>query len=208
VVVPTFPDTTGPFKWLTYFGHWGQKENGFNNGPTGPLTKSQWLEPFTWIEGQRSASPRLPGGSIIGHSVSRAFCGAVAEVSNLINLEAKSRPAAIGTIVGFAVLLALFVGFTRWGPVDLTDLHRRRAFGQLVRAARQLYGRHWRTMVPIGLTALVLVGGVRALSALLAGGRDVDSTVGRSGAHLALAGGLGTAAEKGRAGRGLISMAH
>ncbi len=187
VPVPTFPTTTGRYKWLTYFGHWGQKEKGFNNGPTGPLTKSQWLEPFTWMEGQRSTSPRLPGGSLAGPAVTGAFCGAVAEVSNLINLEAKSRPAAIATIVGALVLLVLFVGFTKWGPVDLSELRARRAFGQLVRAARQLYGRHWRTMVPIGLTALPIVGGVRALSGLLADGRQVDSSTGRSGLHLALA---------------------
>lgn len=187
VLVPTHPNTTGAFKWLTYFGHWGQEEKGFNNGPTGPLTKSQWLEPFTWMEGQRSTSPRLPGGSIAGPAVTGAFCGAVAEVSNLINLEAKSRPAAIATIVGALVLFILFVGFTKWGPVDLGELRARRAFGQLIRAARQLYGRHWQTMVPIGLTALPIVGGVRALSWLLAGGRQVDSSTGRSGLHLALA---------------------
>jgi hypothetical protein len=187
VLVPTHPTTTGRFRWLTYFGHWGQQEKGFNNGPTGPPTKTQWLEPFTWMEGQRSTSPRLPGGSIVGPEVTGAFCGAVAEASNLINLEAKSRPAAIATIVGFLVGLALFLGLTRWRPVDLTELRRRRAFGQLVRAARQLYGRHWRTLVPIGATALLIVGGVRGLSALLAGGRGVDTTAGRTGTHLALA---------------------
>ncbi len=86
-----------------------------------------------------------------------------------------------------ALLLILFVGVTRWGPVDLTELRRRRAFGQIVRAARQLYGRHWRTMVPIGLSALVLVGAVRGLAALIAGQRGVDNATGRAGAHLALA---------------------
>jgi hypothetical protein len=187
VPIPTFPTTTGHYKWLTYFGHWGQKEKGFNNGPTGPLTKSQWLEPFSWMEAQRSTSPRLPGGSIAGPAVTGAFCGAVAAASDVINLEAKSRPAAIGTIVGVALLLILFVGFTRWGPVDLSELRQRRAFGQLVRAARQLYGRHWRTVMPIGLSALVIVGAVRGLGALAAGGRGVDSAAGRTGAHLALA---------------------
>jgi hypothetical protein len=187
IEVPTHPTTTGRFKWLTYFGHWGEKEEGFNNGPTGPLTKTQWLEPFTWMEGQRSTSPRLPGGSIVGPAVTGAFCGAVAEVSNLINLDAKSRPAAIGTIAVALLLLALFVGLTRWGPVDLTELRRRRAFGQLVRTARRLYGRHWRVLVPIGLTAIPIVGGVNLLAGLVAGGRGVDNTAGRGGVHLALA---------------------
>lgn len=187
VALPTFPTTTGRFKWLTYFGHWGQKEAGYNNGPTGPLTKTQWLEPFSWMEKQRTTSPRVPGGSFAGPAVSGAFCGAVSAVSDVINVESRSRPVAIAMIAIPALLLILFVGMTRWGPVDLTELRQRRAFGQMVRAARQLYGRHWRTMVPIGLSALVLVGAVRGLAALLAGQRGVDSATGRAGAHLALA---------------------
>lgn len=187
IAVPTFPTTTGRFKWLTYFGHWGQKEAGFNNGPTGPTTKTQWLEPFTWMEEQRTTSPRVPGGSFAGPAVSGAFCGAVATVSDVINLESRSRPAAIAMIAVPALLLILFIGVTKWGPVDLTELRRRRAFGQIVRAARQLYGRHWRTMAPIGLSALVLVGAVRGLAALIAGQRGIDSATGRSGAHLGLA---------------------
>jgi hypothetical protein len=187
IAVPTFPTTTGRFKWLSYFGHWGQEEKGFNNGPTGPVTKTQWLEPFSWMEKQRTTSPRLPGGSFAGPAVTGAFCGAVSTVSDVINVESRSRPAAIAMIAIPALLLILFVGVTRWGPVDLTELRQRRAFGQIVRAARQLYGRHWRTMVPIGLSALVLVGAVRGLAALIAGQRGVDSATGRAGAHLALA---------------------
>jgi hypothetical protein len=187
VAIPTFPTTTGRFRWLTYFGHWGQEEKGFNNGPTGPLTKTQWLEPFTWMEKQRTTSPRVPGGSFAGPAVSGAFCGAVSTVSDVINVESRSQLAAIAMIAIPALLLILFVGVTRWGPIDLTELRQRRAFGQIVRAARQLYGRHWRTMVPIGLSALALVGAVRGLAALIAGQRGVDSATGRAGAHLALA---------------------
>ena len=176
--VPTHPPTNGRFKWLTYTGHWGQEEKGFNNGPTGPTTKTQWLEPFAWMEGQRSTSPRLPGGSVVGPQVTGAFCGAVATVSDFINLEAKSRTTAIATIVVIALLIALFVGVTKWRPVALDELRRRRAFGQLVRAARQLYGRHWLALVPIGLTALPIVGGVNVLAFLVAGNRAVDRSTG------------------------------
>jgi hypothetical protein len=187
IAIPTFPNTTGRFKWLTYFGHWGQREQGLNNGPTGPLTKTQWLEPFSWMEEQRTTSPRVPGGSFAGPAVTGAFCGAVSTVSDVINVESRSRLAAIAMIVVPALLLILFVGLTKWGPVDLTELRKRRAFGQIVRAARQLYGRHWQAMVPIGLSALVIVGGVRGIAALIAGQRGVDSATGRAGAHLALA---------------------
>lgn len=139
------------------------------------------------MEEQRTTSPRVPGGSFAGPAVSGAFCGAVATVSDVINLESRSRPAAIAMTAIPALLLILFIGVTKWGPVDLTELRRRRAFGQIVRAARQLYGWHWRTMVPIGLSALVIVGAVRGLAALLAGQRGIDDAAGRSGAHLGLA---------------------
>jgi len=28
----------GPFAWTDYYGRWGEKEKGYNNGPTGPQT--------------------------------------------------------------------------------------------------------------------------------------------------------------------------
>lgn len=187
VLLPETASEQGPFKWLSYDGRWGEKEKGFNNGPTGPTTKTVWREPFAWMAAQRTTSPRLPGGSIAGPQITGAFCGAVAQVSDFINLEAKSRSLAIATIAGLALLIALFVGLTRWRPVDLTELRAKRAFGQLVRAARQLYGRHWRVLVPVALAGLVIVGGTNLLAGLLAGGHSVNDAAGRSGVNLALA---------------------
>ena len=91
-------------------------EKGFNNGPTGPQTKTVWREPFAWMADQRSTSPRLPGGSVVGPQVTGAFCGAVASASDLINLDAKSRPAAIATIAAAVLLIVLFVGRHQVGP--------------------------------------------------------------------------------------------
>jgi len=187
VLLPESASEVGPFKWLSYDGRWGEREKGFNNGPTGPTTKTVWREPFAWMAEQRTSSPRLPGGSIAGPQITGVFCGAVAEVSDFINLEAKSRPLAIGMLVLLALLIVFFVGFTRWGPVDLTRLRARRAFGQLVRAARQLYGRHWRVLVAIALAGLVIVAGTNLLASLLAGGSSADEATGRSGVNLALA---------------------
>ncbi|HEU4393877.1 MAG TPA: hypothetical protein VFR04_09640 [Solirubrobacterales bacterium] len=187
VLLPEAASERGPFKWLTYDGRWGEKEKGYNNGPTGPQTKTVWKEPFAWMAEQRTTSPRLPGGSIAGPQITGAFCGAVASVSDFVNLEAQSRLAAIATIVGLAVLIALFVGLTRWGPVDLTQLRARRSFGQLVRTARRLYGRHWRVLVVIALAGLVIVGGTNVLASLLASGSSADEAAGRSGVNLALA---------------------
>jgi hypothetical protein len=187
VLMPETAPESGPFEWLTYDGRWGEKEKGFNNGPTGPQTKTVWREPFTWMAQQRTTSPRLPGGSIAGPQITGAFCGAVAQVSDFVNLEAKSRTLAIATLSVLALLIALFVGFTRWGPVDLTELRAKRAFGQLVRTARQLYGRHWTVLVTIALAGLVIVAGTNLLATLLAAGGSADRAAGRAGVNLALA---------------------
>lgn len=186
VLLPEAASETGPFRWLSYRGRWGEREKGFNDGPTGPVTKTVWREPFAWMEKQRTTSPRLPGGSIVGPQVTGAFCGAVAAASDLINLDAQSRPAAVATILAVLVLIGLLVGLTRWGPVDLTRLRARRSFGQLVRAARQLYGRHWPPLVGIGLAALPIVGGANLLAGLLGTGSAVDDAAGRGGFNLAL----------------------
>jgi hypothetical protein len=173
VLLPETAPEQGRFGWLSYRGRWGEREKGFNNGPTGPVTKTVWREPFAWMAKQRSTSPRLPGGTLIGPQVTGAFCHAVAAASELINLDAKSHLAAILTIVIAILVIAILIGATRWWPVDLEHLRRRRAFGQLVRGARQLYGKHVLYLLPIGLAALPIVGAVTLLADLLSTHRSV-----------------------------------
>ena len=158
VIVPTHGPPGSEYQWLSYLGHWGQREKGFNNGPTGPVTKGQWLQPFTWMEGIRQDSPKLPGGSLLGPAPSTAFCGAIEGVSKFINLEAKNTLGAI--LIALAVLLIIAVPpfLTRWRPVDLSTLRHPWALGQLLRAAGRLYARHWRILIPIGLSALIVIG--------------------------------------------------
>ncbi len=187
VLLPRYPSERGRFRWLSYEGHWGEKEKGFNNGPTGPTTKTVWREPFSWMADQRTTSPRLPGGSVIGPQVTGAFCGAVASASQLVNLDAKSRPALIATLALTALAIGLFVGFTRWGPIELRRLRARRSFGQLIRTTRRLYGRHWSTLVPIAILAIPIIGATNLLAQLLAGDSTVNPGTDHSGVNLALA---------------------
>jgi hypothetical protein len=195
VLVPTRPDPRGRFAWLTYEGHWGQEEKGFNNGPTGPNTKTRWLEPMTWMTEIRSSSPHLPGGSIAGPQVTDAFCGAVATASDLINLDARSHISVLVILGGCLLLFFYVILRTRWGPADPEELRVRREFGQLIRTARKFYGRHWRTLLPIGLAGLPIVGGVRWLSELISTGGGVDEATGRAGTGLAVGDLLQTFAE-------------
>jgi hypothetical protein len=187
VLLPNRVPREGKFAWLSYYGRWGEREKGYNNGPQGPQTKTVWREPFTWMERQRTTSPRLPGGSLtLGQPVVGAFCGTVAVASELVNLDIKSRPALIATLAAIVALIALFVGLTRWRPVDLERLRQRRSFGQMARAARQLYGRHWRVLLPVSAIAVPIVGGVQLLAGLLGTGQGIGAGD-RSGINLAFA---------------------
>jgi hypothetical protein len=183
ILMPAGIVSKGEFAWTSYGGRWGEREKGYNNGPTGPQTKTQWREPFSWMAKQRTTSPRLPGGTIAGPQVTKAFCGAVAAASQIINLDAESPAAAAVTVIGLAVLIILFVGITKWRPVDIDTLRRRRAFGQILRAARQFYGRHWRVLLPVALAALVLIGATNFLAGLISETNSADG----SGIHLAWA---------------------
>ena len=57
VLLPGQPTDQGEFAWLSFDGRWGQKEKSFNNGPTGPQTKDQWDEPFTWMPAATLVQP-------------------------------------------------------------------------------------------------------------------------------------------------------
>jgi hypothetical protein len=168
VLLPDQITIDGPFKWMSYAGRWGQKEKSYNNGPTGPQTKTQWVQPFTWMEAQRTTSPRLPGGSIAGPQITSAFCGAVASVTSFLNRRDDSPASAYASLALVVGLFALFVGVTRWRPVDLDRLRAPRAFGQLVLTAARLYVRHWRVVVPLGLVAFPAVGAVSLLGDMVA----------------------------------------
>lgn len=190
VVVPTQPARGSPFQWLTFTGRWGQRESGFNNGPTGPNTKPQWLAPADTMDGLRLLSPKLPGGSLLGPAASTVFCGAVATVSGYINLAARTRLGAILVALAICLLVAVPALLTRWRPVELSPLRATRRFGQLIRAARRLYGRHWRVLLPIGLTAVPIVLGVDLLrrgADLLTGSLGSGGSNG-SGIHLDISG--------------------
>jgi hypothetical protein len=186
VLLPDVVPERGEFAWLSYTGHWGEREKGFNNGPTGPVTKTQWSQPLTWMEQQRSTSARLPGGSILGPQVTSAFCGTVAFVTTIMNLPSPGRGIAIGVLAALAILIACFVLVTRWSPAEVEPLQARRAFGQVLRAGGRLYRRHWRvvvssTIVPLAIVGILtygigtLVGGSTAATAV----QDVVATFGR-----------------------------
>jgi len=120
--------------------------------------------------------------------VTKSFCGAVAGVTSFLNHTQDSPWVLMVVPVVALLLIGLIAWRTRWRPLDLGNLRRSRAFGQLLLASAGLYWRHWRVFAPIGLTAIPIIGGFNALTWLLTGdpGRRLDDKVGLSGLHVAL----------------------
>ena len=147
-----------PFAWLQYQGHWGEKQPTFNNGPTGPITKSQWEHPIVWLEEEgRTDSVSLPP---LGTSVTDFFCSA-AQKGSLLFIRFLDEPVLVAlAIVAVIALIVYLVRATRWSPSDPLPIVAVRGNGQVLRAAGTLVRSRRRRYAPIAL--LIVAGGVVA----------------------------------------------
>jgi hypothetical protein len=158
ILVSTRPAVDSQHAWLAFEGHWGQHERGVSNGPTGPNTKRQWLEPFRWMAGLRTSTPAVPTGETLGEPVTGFFCGAVSSVSSLLNDTSSSPWTALLVFATIAAALAIPAVRTRWRPVVPKPLRERRAGGQIVDTAARVYAEQIRVLAPVGLVAVPLGG--------------------------------------------------
>ena len=159
------------FPWIAYEGRWGQHEQAFYDGPTGPNTKAQWDAPITFEEQEgRDRSYAVPAGGLFGTTATDFFCGAVAGGSNLLR-GLTSNPLPLLITLGLVVLLAVYlIRRTSWRPTAPLRAARRRAGGQILAAAARMYTGRWLLFVGIGLLtipAFLLVAGLQ--SVLVAG---------------------------------------
>lgn len=180
VLLPDEPTDRGKFAWLSFDGRWGQKEKGFNNGPTGPQTKDQWAAPLSWMEQQRWSSPRMPGGGLVGPNTVNAFCGVIASVTGVMNLGQADPWAAYAIIAAFLLIAFFLFGYSKWRPADPDDLEQERTYGQIVGTALKLYKRHWRVFGVLGAFAIPFIGGNQALGIWLgdnAGGNGLQQSL-------------------------------
>jgi hypothetical protein len=135
--------TEGPLAWLSFRGRWGERAPAFNNGPTGPVTKSQWAAPVTWVDDEgRDEAVALP---FTTSPATETFCNLAASGSALFN-RLLDEPLLVSGLIALVVLLLVLIvrGSSR---------------GALGRAARR-----WRTyrtqMLSVG--ALVVAGAAAA----------------------------------------------
>jgi hypothetical protein len=174
--------------WLTFEGRWGELQEAFFNGPTGPNLKRQWTEPISWAEEWRDRSLAVPTSGLFGTEATDFFCGAVERGSSaLVRLLRNPVPMLIllGTLLGLVVFAIVRA---TWRPAAPLRVARRRTWGQILSAAARMYVRRFPLFLGIG-ALLIPVGVLAALlqRAVLSGAEAVGvETTGESGGFLVL----------------------
>jgi hypothetical protein len=183
IVLPTAGEVTPDLAWVTFEGHWGQRERGFNNGPLGPNAKVQWTQPFTWAESvERTRSFAIPRWAHAGLDSSDFFCVGVTGVSEGLDAIYASRTAAFGVLAVLVALVVLAATMTRWRPARVRPLEQRRAAGQILVASLGVYRLDWPTLFVVSALAFpVTFVGALAVHLLLEldGVDDLTGALGR-----------------------------
>jgi hypothetical protein len=171
VTIPSgAPEARVRFPWIAFEGRWGELQDGFFNGPTGPNLKGHWTRPIEWSEGWRARSLAVPTGGALPTDATDFFCGAVGTGSRaLVRLVRSPMPMLllIGLLLAIAVAVAVRA---TWRPVAPLRLARRRAWGQTLAAAGRMYRMHARLFIGIGLVLIPVGIATALLEALIFGG--------------------------------------
>ena len=195
-VVKTIPSeeaaARAAFPWIGFEGRWGELQDAFFNGPTGPNDKLQWTEPILWSEEWRDRAYGVPTGGVLGTSATDFFCDAVAAGSvGLIKLLRDPLPVLTALAVVLAILIFTAVKAT-WTPVAPLRVGRRRTWGQILSAAARVYVGRATLFLGIGVVLIPIVLVITLLQGLLIGEFGVDSDGAAAGALVLLALLIGT----------------
>jgi hypothetical protein len=185
------------FPWLAYEGRWGELQQSFYNGPTGPSLKTQWTQPIAWVEDKwRSQSYSVPTGGLVGTSATDFFCSAVAKGSVALTQLLRSPQAMLITLALFLALVLFIVWRATWTPVAPLRLARRRTWGQILSASARMYVRRPIVFLGIGFLLIPLAFVLTILQKLVLDGFGligVDSDSESAGALVILAFAIGLA---------------
>ena len=154
--IPTDPEEAErAFPWIAFEGRWGERQEAFYNGPTGPNMKSQWTEPVTYVEEKgRDHSYAVPAGGLLGTDATEFFCDAIGAGSDALR-KATDKPGPALLAASLLTILLVFIGVrTTWRPSAPLRLARRRAWGQTVTSAARMYASRPRLFVGIGLLTI------------------------------------------------------
>ena len=158
------------FPWIAFEGRWGELQEAFFNGPTGPNLKRQWTEPIEWSDTWRSRSYAAPTAGIFGTSATDFFCSAVATGSKGLVSLLRNPGLTLLVVAGVLVLAAWAVTRTRWRGSASLQLARRRRWGQILAAAGRMYVTRARLFIGMGVLFIPLGFAISLLQSLVLGG--------------------------------------
>jgi hypothetical protein len=166
--IPSDPEAgRQAFPWIAFEGRWGERQQAFYNGPTGPNLKTQWTEPITWSEGWRAHSYAVPAGGAFGTDATDFFCSAVGAGSNLV-LRLVENPGPLLLLLGvLAALLIYLLTRTTWRPSTPLHVAHRRSWGRIVTASWRMYVSRPRLFLGLGLLAIPVTFVVAGLQSVL-----------------------------------------
>jgi hypothetical protein len=174
------------FPWIAFEGRWGELQEAFFNGPTGPNLKRQWTEPIRWSEDWRDRSYAVPAGGALGTGATDFFCDAVAGGSEALR-RLLDEPLPFLLALGVLLVLVLYaISRATWRPTAPFRLTHRRAWGQILAAAARMYAGRLGLFVGIGLLLLPVSMLVALLQALVLSASSIVGieTDGESGGFL------------------------
>jgi hypothetical protein len=155
------------FPWIAFEGRWGEVQEAFFNGPTGPNLKRQWTEPIRWSEDWRDRSYAVPAGGALGTGATDFFCDAVEGGSEALR-RLLDEPLPFLLVLGVLLVLVLYaISRATWRPTTPFRLAHRRAWGQILAAAARMYAGRLGLFVGIGLLLLPVTLLVALLQALV-----------------------------------------
>src|SRR5215204_712349 len=164
LIPATISGKDDPFAWVTFNGHWGERETWVYDGPTGPALKRQWTAPASWMENLRADSIRVNAAGVIGPAPSDIFCDAVENGSALFTLFTPYPLLVIGFV-------AAVLGVALW------------AVRQSWQALRETWGVYWPNLRVFAAISGILIPAtliVSALQYLLATNSDFVALTGLS----------------------------
>ncbi len=146
--------------WVDFGGQWGDPRGG----PMGPRQAARWKHPFTWERTLSRDAVPLPQTPIVGSGITAVFCPLGRELGSAY-IGLLRYPPVLPWLV-LALVLSPF-GLTlrrRWTVLTAEPLRARHSIRKIPLLAINLYARHVRSFVPIGLVPVPFAGA----SALLA----------------------------------------
>ena len=166
------PRRAAAFPWIAFEGRWGELQQAFYNGPTGPNLKGSWTEPIRVSEGWRDRSYAVPPAAPSGPAQPTSSAGRSRPARWLSSGCCRNPlPTLVAPRCAARARSSSRLSRTTWRPIAPCASRAAAAWGQILSASGRMYVRRPRLFLGDRLAAPPDHGADnRPLQALLLGG--------------------------------------